>query len=147
MLEACPSNIYISNNVSKFGNLSKEYSWNAKGAVISIRDIFNVSILDSTSNLFVGEINTLVCFNESGELEILNVSIDKDTFKIINTNQDILSYLRECSKSINYNISIKTLKKLKSRVSMYYNMILDLSKSKNVRQYELLVLELLGNLT
>lgn len=138
--------IYISNNISKFANIAREQHWCPREAIISVRDIFHISY--KGSEVFLGEINTAVSFNtqgnEKGDMEILNVSIDRDTFKIISPNNDFArEKLIDVSLNIQRPLPIKNINKIWSKVSIYYNMILDISKTTNNRHYDLFILELL----
>lgn len=135
---------YISNNVSKFQNLAKDQNWSAKEAIISVRDIFSISETEKGSKYFSGEINTLVSFNECGDLEILNVSIDPDLFKIINANEKVLSILKDYGRGISkVDITERRIKRLRNRVSIYYNMLIDLTRSTNQKHYDMFLSELL----
>ena len=135
---------YISNNVAKFQNLAKDQNWSAKEAVISVRDLFSISETEKGSKYFSGEINTLVCFNECGDLEILNVSIDPDLFKIINANDKVLSNLKDYFGGLSkIEVNERRVKRLRNRVSIYYNMLIDLSRSTNQRHYDMFLSELL----
>lgn len=138
--------IYISNNINKFGNIAREQHWCPKEAIISVRDVFHVTY--KGTKVFLGEINSLITFNTTSnekDLEILNVSIDPDTFKIISPkNQDIAKEkLIEYTETFEKPATHKNINKIRNKVSIYYNMMLDISKTTNNKHYERFILELL----
>jgi len=140
--------IYISNNVDRFGELAKENHWCPREAVISIKDIFSISVVPQQGKpyqVISGELNTIVCFKEIvGELEILNVSITKDISKITSNLVHIQLLEKHLSDYMTSN-PIQLVNKsasIKKRVSIYYNLLGDIAKSQNSRLYDMLLLEL-----
>ena len=128
---------YISNNVSEFYRLTKEQRWIAREAIISVRDTFIVSI--ENTKLYFGDIDTTVTFNKQGELVILNLSINKDTFKIINHRSSAVDSILEQSKTIHLE---RTKNDYKKKAVIFYNVMLDSSRSENEVHYNWLVVEL-----
>lgn len=126
---------YISNNVGDFRRLTKEQNWSAKGLLISVRDIFIVS--KDRVNVYVGEIDTIITFTREGDLRILSVCINEDSVKILNSSVKVLEYLQEDSNKIKVdNVDIKR------KASIFYNVMLDRSRSNNEIHYNMLIVEL-----